>query len=39
MLPVGNYREGVAEQALEKTRQPIQAPSIPGRETRRIAPR
>jgi photosystem II stability/assembly factor-like uncharacterized protein len=39
ILHAGIHRGGVAELALEKTRQPIQAPSIPGRETRRIAPR
>src|SRR6266536_68172 len=39
ILHAGIHRGGVAELVLEKTRQPIQAPSIPGRETRRIAPR
>jgi len=39
ILHAGILRGGVAELSLEKTRGPIQVPSIPGRETRRIAPR
>ncbi len=38
-LHAGIHRGGVAELALERTREPIQPPPIPGHETRRIAPR